>query len=381
MTRQGKVLVGTGVGAVLMGLVFAAAAKASGTKPKQVPKSGCADDEIPNVMRAQYVAKMASQKRQPNAVELAKFPLCMKRECPPGHVRDQYGRCVESPASPTFCPAGQHWDAKSQTCVTDTPSSCPPGKMWSEGLQMCIDVVEPVVPLIPDEPPPIRDYPEGGAFYQVQYGDIFGWGLAGKNTKAISQNLLARELLLAAREYGELLNDEALAFSIAHRINSAATNRIVDEILCSGMNDACYGTWGYCGDVAINNGTCRSTERNHPGKHGRAIRLLKQHADNKLRLEQNLPMARTVDILTSKQKGNGKSHAVRPASPGGDTSYPLLWMPKIDRKRLWESGGKDVQFVEGGGNPPDAITDRGVTDYSGSTLTIYGCAPNQLEFA
>lgn len=385
--RDKIVIAGATVGVVLMGVVVFASSKASAKDgPKTIPKNdgdttACGPDEVPNPFRATYIAQMRAAKRTPLKAELDKFPACIKRECPPGQLRDRYGRCVESPESPTFCGESQHWDPDAEACVDDGPDACPPGKTWMEALKKCVDVLSPVVPLEPDPPAPIAVYPEGNAFYQVTKNDILGWALSGLHTNAISQNMLARELLLCAIEHGKYSNEAALAFANEHRRNRAATDKIVNEILCGGVNDACYGTWGYCGDAAILSGRCRDTERNHPGAHGRAIRLLRQHADNKLRLEQNLPLARVVDILSPKEKGNGKSRAVRPAMPGGDNSYPLLWLPGVDRKRLWESGGTVVEFVPGQGNPPDFITDRGITDYSGSTLTTYGCAPNVLELA
>lgn len=409
MNRREKVIVVTTVGVLFLAIVGVAAAS-SGEK-KDDEKRPCGPGLVPNSVRAQLIANATRNKDMAALARAMALPQCVPEVCPDGFHRDPTtGECIATtpddpdpkfdPVNPgeDDCPEGYVRNfmrlkllgsglskdelaaelAKYPLCV---PKECPPGTERNE-FGECV-LVQPKPPKTPKKPSDvviIKDFPEGNAFYQVRQGDILGWGLKGLHTEAITQNVLARELFLAAREYGGLDDNAALAFANARRRNTSATNAIYDAITCSPLDDACYGTWGYCGDVAIANKVCPASMRNHPGPHGRAIRLLPQHANNAVRLMQDLPMARVVAILSAAQKGNGKGNAVQAASPGGKSSYPLLWIPGIDRRRLWESNGTALVFVDGQMNPPDEITGMGFTDYSGTTITTFGCPPQQMDF-
>lgn len=299
-------------------------------------------------------------------VELAKYPLCVPETCPSGTTRNEYGECViEDDPDPEPKGPGSH-------------RACPPGRIWDEATESCVDDPSINDPIDIDDI--IKDYPEGNAFYQIKKGDIIGWGLSGMHDEAITQNMLGRELFLAARDHLGMSAEDAMKWSRDRRKNPSLTNKIYNAILCCAMNDACYGTWGYCGDVAIAKGRCPKSMRNHPGEHGRAIRPLTQHADNAFRLRQGMNMARVVAILSSNEKGNGLGNPVAPAVPGGDNTYPLLWMPGVDRKALADSNGTVLNFLSTQANPPGWITANGIDDFSGSMLTTYGCGAGAVKF-
>lgn len=352
--------------------------------------------------------------------------------CPEGYKfvaragRPDLGRCVKiDDPSVSFCPAGQRYDAASGTCVDDdddkdvtdvtdeddcpagmvvnlarlrllgedmtdaerelelakyprcVPETCPPGHSRNEYGECVAIVVPPPPPKTDDDDIDvddyIRDYPEDGAFYQHKQGEILGWGLGGKNLKAITQNMLGRALFLAAREYGGLDDAAALAWANARRKNQKLTNKLYNAIVCCAWNDWVYGTYGYCGQKAIDAGRCPASMRNHAGQHGRAIRPLTQHADNLSRMRQKLAPARTVSMGTPENAGDGRSNPVAAAQPGGNNTYPAYWLPGILRRNLWESDGKELEFDSDRAVPPDAIWNRGVEDYSGSQIPTYGC--------
>lgn len=289
--------------------------------------------------------------------ELAKYPVCTLKECPPGFERNDYGECVPSDPTPPPsepCPEGQHrvflfGGAPEGVCIPDNPND----------------------PFDIDDY--IKDYPEDGAIYQMRQGEILGWGIAGKKLKAITQNVLGRALFLAARQYGGLDDAAALAWANARRVNQALTNKIYNAILCCAWNDILYGTWGYCGNKAIQDGRCRASERNHAGEHGRAIRPLTQHANNIERLRQGLNPARVVSLGTPANAGDGRSNPVAKAQPGGDNSYPAFYLPGIDRKHLWDTNGASIRFDTDRALPPDQIWDRGFDNVANAMLPAWGC--------
>lgn len=288
------------------------------------------------------------------------------------------GRCVDVGPIEQDCPEGSRWVpapyGPGGSCIPiEQPQECPDGSHW---------VPAPFGPggsCIPDDvdfdiDDYIKNYPTPNSIYQMKFGDIMGWGIgSNKRTDAVTQNMLGSALFLAAREFGKLDDTQALAWANARRRNGGLTNMLYNAIVCCAWNDLLYGTWGYCGDDAIESGRCPQTMENHPGKHGRAIRPLTQHADNILRLKQGLAPARTVSKGTPEDKGDGRSRAVEAASPGGDDSFPALWLPGVNLKRLWESNGQDLQFVSDQSLPPDPIWDRGIENLSGSEFTTAGC--------
>ncbi len=415
MNRRKKIAMGAGL-TILFGLTFAGIASAKGKKND--PSKGDDDPRRPR----------DRPKHCPDGMKWSdRLGRCVPIECPAGYVRQGNrvdGDCV-LPDDPNvkFCPEGWHWDDETGQCVeNDDPTACPPdqvfnlftgscrpkcgeGQYWSAADNKCLDI-NPKTPVdescppgfhwvgprygmpgrcVEDAPPDIdepfiiddyiKKYPEDGNFYLMKYGDIMGWGI-GKNvlrTDAVTQNVLGRALFLAARVYGKLDDAAAMQWANARRRNPSLTNKIYNAILCCAWNDILYGTWGYCGDDAIENQRCPADMENHPGEHGRAIRPLTQHADNLERMKQGLEPSRIVSLGSPANKGDGHSHAVASAEPGGDNSYPALWLPGIDRKKLWDSNGKDLEFDTDRALPPDPIWNRGFDNASNSQLAAWGC--------
>lgn len=391
MNPRKKAIIIGGTIVTLLGLIALASGEAKADDGGDDGDDPCGPDMMRNPMYDEARARVIRSgiKGQQLALALAQIPVCVHKKCPTGFHRDEAtGACVKDVPGddgPKFdpwdpgtdppshdCGPGKRWDPVHKECVND----CPEDMFYSPTLQQCL-------PKPPEEPPAddddfdvdpwIKDWPEGNGFYQMKDGQILGWGLAGRHDDAITQMMLARELALAAMEFGDMSPTDAVQWGRARSVNGKLTNQLYNAITCAWFNDKAYGTWGYCGDVAINKDRCKASMRNHPGAHGRAIRPLHQHADNLERLKAGLPAARVVAILSPTQKGNGLGNAVQSASPGGKSSLPLFWLPGVNRQRLWESGGTELEFVSEQAHPPAAISDRDITDYSGSTLTKYGC--------
>jgi hypothetical protein len=405
MTRRGKVITITVSLAALALLGVGVAAADDRRKPRDRPKN------CPAGMKWS-----------------ARLGRCVPVECPAGFEREG-GRidsdcvAIDDPEV-KFCPVGMHWDVELGECVEDDPTECPPDQVYDLITKTC-RLKDPTVPppstdcpegfhfvpapfgpggsCIPDDPTApecpegfhwqpapfgeggscipdvdpgdfadyLKNYPTDGAFYQVKAGDFPGWATSGMQTKSVVQNMFGSALMLAAREYGGLSPEAALAWANTRRKSTAATNMLLNAVWCSAWNDMLYGTYGY---------QSQGVSRNHPGKHGRAIRFLKQHANNVLRLEQGLRPARTVGMGSPQTAGNAGSVAQGSASPGGKTSYPLLWLPGLDRERLWQSDGQDIRFDPDKALPPDFIWDRGIENLSDANLQAYGCDDDESGY-
>lgn len=168
----------------------------------------------------------------------------------------------------------------------------------------------------------VKDYPTGGTFYQVRTGDILG----GQNgTRSIAYRLLLTEAFLAAKNVGGL--DDATARSWARNVaqNGNRIRTVIHLIQCSMINDMVYGTWGY-GSQAV------------AGPHGRAIRLVPQHANNLQRLRDGEPLARNIRMRFPANAGDSSGVGVDPDL----RSFELLYMPKLNEQILWDSGGLDL---------------------------------------
>jgi hypothetical protein len=302
-----------------------------------------------------------------------------EEECKEGETLDADGNCVRT------------------VIVTPPDLSCPPGQHRERDA--CVaDEVKPNPSDIDDL---IKTVPIGGHFYRVKYGDWPGYGSAKIATNpaqglGIATMLVRREAFEAAKEFGGL-SDEAAWIWVNNIMGGSKVispgNKTLNVILCSAFNDACYGTWGYCGDIAIQKGKCPAVQRNHPGPHGRAIRLLKQHPDNIARVKQGQGVARYVTVGTAANAGDGSSANKTGRKP---QVYPQLWMPKLDRARLWATGANGFpQNIEIEASPetwddsspqssPPPFIMRGgeILDYSG-TLHLpgsFGCADQAVTF-
>jgi hypothetical protein len=308
---------------------------------------------------------------------------------------------TEPDEPPPDCGPGERavWSARrgEWQCIADGPDEpadpseptepapqCDPGfhAVWSSRRQewQCVADVpdapdEPDVIQVPDEPEPggddptdvddlIVDYPRPARFYQVRYGDNF------MGNQGIATRLARSALYLAATERGGLDQAAANAWAAA-RMSTAARRAVTDLLSCTPINDWRYGTWAFTVGVA------------RPGPHGRAIRLLPIHFNDRARLAA----------------GDGFSRNIRKGQPGdppsvsqggvedGASSFEFLWLPGIDLQKLWESNGQtwDVGGTWSDGSsqvdPPPAIWAQGMTDYSGSGQGVWGCAPYQREIS
>lgn len=224
--------------------------------------------------------------------------------------------------------------------------------------------VGPTTPTGPAWPQIYGDYPGGAKFYQVKYGDTFG----GQNSKtSIAYRYLLNEGFAAAKEHGQ---DDAQATAFAKQVAGSPKRRleVINAIQCGGWDDAAYGTYGYGVD-------------SKPSAHGRAIRLVQQHAPNRQLLEAGQQPQRNIRLKTPKDAGKGNAY-------GGDTSWrelELLWLPGLDRKVLWTSGGTELDFSpvwEDGTsqqNPPPWVIALGMGDASGDLSGSFGCAGTDGE--
>ncbi len=307
-----------------------------------------------------------------------------KKECKSDEELDADGNCVPKAPKPkgveVVCAPGQHREGtgKDAHCVDDAVKPDP---------KDIDDIVKPV--------------PIGGAFYKVKYGDWPGWGTAGGSNLtnpskgfAVAVMYIRREMFEAAKERGGLSDAAAWAW-----VNTAiggskvihAANLALDIMLCSAFNDACYGTWGYCGTIAHQHGRCKNIT-NHPGPQGRAIQYEKKHPDNIARFKQGQVAARYCTIGSAGQAGDGLSKN----ASGKTGHYPQLWIPMLDRERLWATGGNGFPTqieVEPTphtwddsspmSSPPPFITRGGeILDFSGTLHlpSAFGCAGEAMNF-
>lgn len=162
-------------------------------------------------------------------------------------------------------------------------------------------------------------YPTPRKMYQVRSGDIFG---GTSSNRSIAYRALLSEAYVAAIEGGA---SDAEAKSFANEIASSGTNRLryIDAILCAGVNDAVYGTWGYAG------GAKYGQER--VGPHGRTIRLMKYHPDNRARLTAGKPMRRNIALGDYMSPGDGSGV---PLEPELAEAFEFLFLPGLDRAAL-----------------------------------------------
>ena len=230
-------------------------------------------------------------------------------------------------------------------------------------------------PDTPDKPTPtdgpkiidvVKDYPEGGHFYQVVWGDYFG-GTNGNHS--IAYRLLLSEAFLAAKEFGGLDDDEARDFAKQVAASPGRRKWAIDRIQCNGVNDALYGTYGY-------------GKKSKPSQHGRAIRLLQQHANNLgLALAGQQPI-RNIALKKKSDAGSGNAFGVDKADAG---HYELLWLEPVDRQLLWESGGTQLaitkdRWPDGTSKalPPPSFLALGMVDNTDSVQgRTWGCLPEE----
>lgn len=193
-------------------------------------------------------------------------------------------------------------------------------------------------------------YPTPTRMYQVRKGDILG----GEDS---NRSIIYRALLSAA--YTAAIEDgatdaEAKAFAKSIAKNGNLRRQYRDAMQCVGLNDAAYGTWGY-GDKA------------KPGPHGRAIRLLRYHANNRQRLMAGKGFIRNIRWGDWKTPGDKSG---TPMDPELADEYEYFFLPGLNHAALLQ-GEIIVDMWE----PPFAWT---IDMPEGMENQLYGCEGGEI---
>lgn len=197
--------------------------------------------------------------------------------------------------------SGHEPDGKPKGGLQTSPVDPPPK---ADGLH--------AVPVDPGKLPKVepaavtKSYPTGGWMYQVQKGDtVFG----EDSKRSIVYRALLSEAYTAARNVG-MSDADAKAF--ARKIARDDQKRLAywGAVMCVGLNDATYGTFGF------------NPSFSSPGPHGRSIEMLPRHADNRDRVAVGEPMLRVVDLQSGARIESGY-HA-----------YPWILLPKLAESSL-----------------------------------------------
>lgn len=185
---------------------------------------------------------------------------------------------------------------------------------------------EPKPPPPPDIPKWEVTYPKDGAVYQILRPDIM---LGQDPDHSIIFRALWSASYLAAKEVGGVGDTEANAFARGIAMNANKRLQYLNLVLCSAWNDFLYGTWGY-------------GEKAWPGPHGRSIRLLSYHADNRARMEQGLPPIRNIMLGSPVDKGTGNAVG---AWNELQQEYEFIWLVPLDYVALFERGEIEVDPI------------------------------------
>lgn len=272
--------------------------------------------------------------------------------------------------------------------------NCPPGQWNNPAAGMCENEEVPLPPVdgspgfTPFDPsdyesPSDADYPTPGTLLQVRYGDRLlgtysvenqGADAEGQALRSIAYTTLLTAGFMAAQDHGGLDDEGAAEF--AREVAYDGTNRVdyTQLIQCNPWVDALYTTFGF-----------GSKAWESPA--GRALRFLPMHYDNRERLTQGLSPRRNVELGEPSDRGTGNGNG----QDSKERNFAYIWLPKINLKRLWESGGvevttDDVSWSDGtnGIMPPPEVMDYGVENVPASVA--WGClgyevAPDDLPIA
>lgn len=205
-------------------------------------------------------------------------------------------------------------------------------------------------------------YPDPGVFYQVSSGGADAKGLEG-----IARRWLLSSLFLAAQNAGDLDDVAAVAWA-QNTITDALVREAMDYILCTAWNDVIYGSF-------------RVAKHNRRGPHGRGIDLVPQHADNWTRISQGREALRNVRLHQAGDVGT-------PRNVGkGDRRLPLLWMPRLSDRALWESEGTRLKAGGSWGDgsslyfPPPVVMNAAIEDPTSAGLGAWGCGAGSFSYA
>lgn len=208
--------------------------------------------------------------------ELAKYPLCVPKDCPIGTTRNDFGECM--PVDPT--PTGPDPDL--------------------------------------DDPKIFNVYPTPRTFYQVVTGD-YELGVAKKYAQSC--------LFYAAKARG-FTDEEANAWATD---NNTAPVRYaaVAFFSCVPENDMVNGTYRFQPCSGQHSGGCT-----HPGSNGRGIRFIKNTGNTKTRIIARLPWRRGPVLGKP-----GDSPSSSSEIPNNERVFPLIYLGEPDYDSLFESNG------------------------------------------
>lgn len=206
------------------------------------------------------------------------------------------------------------------------------------------------------------EWPDPQKFYQVTAG-----GEDAKGLFNIARRYAEGCLYLAATDAGELKHEAAIEWAEERSPDAEKVREWADYILCVAWNDVIYGSR-------------RVTPNNRRGPHGRGIPLSPIHADNWARMLDGRNPLRNV--LLHKQGEVGT-----PGNVGrGDRKLPLLWMPGVDMKVLWDSDGETLRAAGSWSNgfsyyfPPPVVMARSINDPTDAELGAWGCGEGKATF-
>lgn len=212
-----------------------------------------------------------------------------------------------------------------------------------------------------------NNYPTPGTFHQIEYGDIFGGTGSAHN---LAWACLYEAAYAAAVEVGGELDDAARAFAKSIAGKAANRARYRDLIQCSAWNDALYGTWGY-------------SDKSTPGPHGRAIRLLPHHPDNRAAIFSRQSPLRNIRMKKPADKGQGGGTAIDPEFREG---FEYLWLPALNLVALWESReitSQGMVWEDGSSmsNPPPEVWALDIDVLEDPGFDTFGCEEGEQTWS
>lgn len=234
----------------------------------------------------------------------------------------------------------------------------------------------PIGPIFPGPAAPSWDptqwehpdnYPTHGVFHQVVKGDIFG-GKGSRHNMAWAA--LYEAAYEAATDHGGYDDAQAHVFASAFAGKAANRGKYIDLILCAPSNDLTYGTWGFGKKAPV-------------GPHGRGIRLLRYHPDNRARIHNREAPIRNIEMGEPADKRTGSAG---PVDLDYAEEYEYLWLPRLNTRRIWEAGQVTTEgetWADGSSTmlPPPEVWDLGIDVLEDLPIDTFGCLGAEEELA
>ena len=253
-----------------------------------------------------------------------------------------------------------------RTGVTDEPTRVTdePTRFTPEEPTRVTPTPEVWDPTVYEHP---TNYPTHGVHHQVVPGDIFG-GKGGKHNMAWAA--LYEAAFEGAIEYGGVSEADAHVYAASVAKKAANRGKYINLILCAPSNDLTYGTYGFGTKAPV-------------GEHGRSIRLLKIHPDNRDRIFSQEPPIRNIEMGEPGDQRTGTGGSV-------DSDYreefEYLWFPRLNTKRLWETGQITTEgesWDDGSSTmlPPPEIWALGINVLEDLPISTFGCMGAEEEMA